>query len=382
MQVHNPDLPEGDKPELDLAGFDAAVLGATETEPTLDKAVDVDAPPPDVDLVEEIADPNDPKLKNDPADELPPGEKPKDKKPAETPPADAPKDEAPKDEAVEKEIGDLKLGDKAAARFRDLSGQVRDFAPIKGEMEKLGIKSVQDLTEVAQRAQIGVDMVEMVRETGANSDQYGMTLDYLGLMNKAAQGDTASAEKAFEIASKEYMILAAMLGKDVSGDVDPLAAHADLAQAVEDGDITRKHALEVVKARTQGALAQGRNEQQRQTQTAQQQEQVRQQAHATGVQSLNALGAEWQKADPAGYAHKLPVLQQLVGAIKATTPPNEWAERTKQAYASLANMTPAPAAKPPAPGPVRPGAPGGQMVQQVYDDPFAALEAGIGAASN
>lgn len=370
MRINDPDI-ENDKSDIDMDAFSAAITGAEDTKPTEDKVDPEDVPQPVADLPDETADPNDPKLANDPAAELALKDK---AKPEEV--VDPAKQEPPKDEAIEKEISDLKLSEKSAERFREFAIERRDFAPIREAMGKAGIKTAEDLQGVIYGAQMGRDMVDMVKATGATSEQYSGTLDYLDLINKATKGDMQAAEKAYEFALKELQPLAAMLGKDIGGAMDPLAAHPDLLQAVENGDTTRALALEAVRGRTQTRMADGRSRQQQEQQVAQQRQEQAQQAQAAGIQVLQRLDAEF-KADPAYATQKRPILNAMVQDIRAAYPPDQWEQRTRAAYATLAHIQPP--AKPPTPGPVRSGSPGGNMVPQVFDDPMAALEAGIDA---
>lgn len=294
----------------------------------------------------------------------------------ETPPPAA--DAAPEPDAdTEKEITDLGIkNDKTAARFRELTAEVKALAPIKAELEKAGIKDVAELPALVRAAKDGTDLVAMVQETGASPDQFGMTLDYLGLITKAGQGDRAAAEKAFEVVGKEYAELAKALGKELPGVYDPLAEHADLSAAIEAGDMTRKAALEVVAARNATKL-QGvaRERQQAEAQTTQ----AQQAALTQGRDSLNALEAELMAADPQ-YAAKRPALVAKVAEIRQQFPPAQWAAAARLAYQGIVVAAPAAPAKP-APGPMRPGGPRPAIAPAVFDDPDAALDAGIAAAS-
>lgn len=303
-----------------------------------------------------------------------------DGKPAEAKPPEKPddkpvegKDTPEKDEAVEQEIADLKMKGKTADRFRELTSQVKELAPLREQLEKAGIKDVAELPAVVQKAQFADEHLAMVKETGATSEQYGQTLDYLALVNKAATGDVASAEKAYEMLLPELQALASVLGKEIEGVADPLTQHADLQQAVQDGDVTRKHALELAAARTRQAQGQ-----QRQQQTDQQTQQ--QQAVDQGRQALNQWDASMAN-DPA-YQARREQLSQLVAFIRETLPPDQWLPATQRAYAAL---PPAPAAAPDKPPvgavPLRPTGLRQPLEQAEFDNPEDALMAGIKAAS-
>ncbi|WP_206002637.1 hypothetical protein, partial [Pseudomonas viridiflava] len=84
---------------------------------------------------------------------------------------------------------------------------------------------------------------------------YGAALDYLGLIGKAQRGDMAAAGQAYDVMAKELSVLAQMLGKEVPGVHDSLAAHADLLAEVQAGDLPRARALEIASTRAQGQFS-------------------------------------------------------------------------------------------------------------------------------
>lgn len=377
-----PNEPDGLDDDADLmTQLDAGITKADETLPSPEPAAKVDEDvKPDADLVDETIKPEDVK----PDAEVKPAEaaKPDAQKPEGDKPAGAePEDQPAKDQAIEDEIAGYKLSEKASERFRGMAAEIKELAPIKDELTKLGIKSVADIPVLAQRAQIGDDMVGMIRETGASAEQYGMTLDYLGLITAASNGDMAAAEKAFAIATHEISALASMLGKEVPGVHDPLAQHADLKAAVEAGDVTRSYALEVAKSRTQGVIHEGVVKRSREQQAEAQRQADAQTAQQQGVAFLTRFDTEMMANDPT-YAAKRPMLNAMVANIRKTLPPSEWEKETRAAYAMIpAQAAPAAAAPAkPAPGPVRPSGPRATMVPE-FEDPLAAMEAGIGIAS-
>ena len=378
----NPDLPSEDD------GLDAAANELmTQMDAGIAKADEVAAPPEpaatteegdkkdEADLVDETAKPEDAKLEGEGA--KPPGDNAAEgAKPGE----EGTKDEPAKDQAIEDEIAGFKLGDKASERFRSMAAEIKELAPYKEELTKLGIASVADLPALAQRAQIGDDMVSMVRETGANAEQYGMTLDYLGLITAASNGDLKAAEKAWGIWEKEGQALAAMLGKDAPGVFDPLAHHPDLAEAVQNGEVTRAYALETARARAQGALHQDVAKRTREQQAEAQRQADNEAALRQGVAALQRFDAE-MAADPT-YAAKRPFLNAMVANIRKTLPPSEWEKETRVAYATIPTPAAPASAAPakPTPGPVRATGPRAVMTPE-FDDPMAALEAGISVSS-
>lgn len=296
------------------------------------------------------------------------------------PPADgqtpAEPDKPQPDADTEAEITALGLKDKTAERFRALAGEVKELAPIRDAMKAAGIDDVSRLPELVHRASVGEDMVKMVSDTGTSPQQYEMALDYLGLISKAQRGDMSAAGQAYEVMSKELAVLAQMLGKEVPGVHDPLAAHADLLAEVQSGDLPRARAMEIAATRAQGAYTSSAQRQQEQARQAT--EQARQAAFA----GLQEYDAEMKATDPT-YLAKRATLHGQVNEIMAKYPPHEWERRTAIAYARIqAPATAAPAAPAqPRPGPMRPNGPQPTMAP-AFDDPMKALEFGIEQANN
>jgi hypothetical protein len=151
--------------------------------------------------------------------------------------------------------------------------------------------------------------------------------------------------------------LAPLVGKTLPGE-DPLAAHADLRQAVAEGKITQQYANEVAQSRGRGAAAQklSQNEQQMTRQQAEDQR-----AWDEGKAALTALGNELRQSDPL-YAQKEAILKPKLGELLRDIPPHLWAAKTRQLFALQQVAAPAPVAPaaPKGPQPLRSnkGAPG------------------------
>ena len=305
----------------------------------------------------------------------------------ETPPADpatAPPaaETPPAEESPSAQFGELPTGTKAetAERFNKMregyDALHKEYAPVKAAMEAAGIRDVAQLPQLFERAKVAEDMIGMVTETGASPQQYGQALDYLSDITAFAQkGDKAAGERAFATMQGELQVLAKALGKEVTGIHDPIAGHPDLQAAVESGEVSRKWALETAAARDREATDANRRT-------------VNEQANAqrTELQKandwINSFDADRTKNDPQ-YAQKRPILDGLVNTIKHTLPPEKWQEATERAYRAIvlpaAPVAAAQPAKPP-PGPVRPNGPRPTM-QPTFDDPLAAMDAGIQAVS-
>lgn len=296
--------------------------------------------------------------------------------PAATPdPAKPEKSEA--DKAVDDEVAALGLKGKTETRFRELSKQVSDLAPMREALEKAGIKDVAELPQMIQKAQAADDLIGMVTETGATPEQYGMTLDYLAAVNKAAQGDQAAGDKAIELWLEEGKAIHAVLGREMPGVHDPLEAHADLRQQVEDGDITRKAAMELVQSRNLQQRTAAQQQAQAKQASEQKQAQAQQQA---GIDALNAWEAG-KKSDPA-YAQIRPTLSAEVAKIRQKFPAHLWAEATEMAYQGIRARLAAQQPQQPRPNgsPVRPQGPRPTMVPE-FKSIEEALDFGINEAT-
>lgn len=362
----------------DTAGMDAAIAAATETEAvaTDDVAVEPAATEATDDAATDEA----------AADEAEGDTAQADEEAAEGDKADEPKaeDDKPAEEAadpIDAEAKALGLKEKAAERFRELSREREEMAPLREAMKAAGLADVQQAARALERVRDADYVLGRVVDTGANHEQFDSTLNYLALVNK---GDTASLEQAWALIEPEIKLLAQALGKDVPGMVDPLAGHADLIAEVEAGDLPRARALEIAAALQRSAhdtavrqSAQQREQAQREAQ--QQAEQAAQHARS----ELNSLGNDLAAADPARFQALQPQLVALVQQVAAQHPPHEWAYRVARAYATLPYAPPAPpAAKPPIGHvPMRATGARAPMAPAHFDDPDEAMEFGIAQAS-
>ncbi|MEW4985189.1 hypothetical protein [Stenotrophomonas geniculata] len=370
-----PDTTPTDQPADVMAALDAGIAAAdAETAPAAEPAP-VETPPADAGTPP-ADDPN----AAPPADGQPPAQPQEGAPPADGQPPAAAESERQPDADTEAEIASLGLKDKTAERFRTLASEVKELAPIRDALKAAGIEDVAHLPDLVKRSKVGEDMVQMVVETGASAEQYGMALDYLGLIGKAQQGDLVAAEKAYEVMGKEYAALAKILGKEAPGIHDPLANHQDLRAEVENGELPRARAVEIAGQRDRTAYTGSVERQRTESQQAAEQEEQR------GVQWLNSFDAQMSREDPA-YAAKRPALDEAVREIRRQYHPSEWAQRTALAYARIqapvaAVATAAPAAPvQPRPGPMRPGGPRPAMDPVAFEDPMAALDYGIQKAN-
>lgn len=278
---------------------------------------------------------------------------------------------------VEAEVTALGLKERSAERFRELSGQVAELAPLRDELVKFGIKDAAGVAEMATRADAGQKMVDMIRETGTTAEAYGEVMDFMAVQNEALRtGDARAARAALDRMRPAMETLARIAGQEVGG-FDPAAAYPDLQAEVASGDLTAARAREIAAQRDRAQL-QGNAQQQaqREMQAQQERQAAEQRAYDDGRDSLNSLD-ERLKADPA-YASKRPQLLEAVQRIVQQHPPSQWASEAAIAYAAIA--APAPAAPVAPVGPVR-GVSRPPALTPQTDDPYKAMDFGIQAAS-
>lgn len=281
------------------------------------------------------------------------------------------------DAEIQAQADALGLKGKSNERFVEMATEIKGFAPLKAELEKAGVKSVEDVVGLVQKSQAADSMIAMVMETGANEEQYGATLDYLTVLNRAQKGDHEAAEQAFAMIGREYAELAKALGKEVPGVHDPLAEYPDLVKEVGDGDLPRERALEIAGQRRQAALLQ----QARQTSTQQQQQtQAEQVAVTKGVEALRQWEAS-RLADPT-YVALRPALNEQVVEIRKNFPPSQWPAATELAYRALVAEAAAAAKQTPAQrkvpiSPMRPGAGGDGLAPKKFASDLEAVDAAL-----
>lgn len=373
-----PDTTPTDQAAGVMAALDAGIAAAdAEAAPAADAVAADAAPAADADTP-----PADDPTAAPPADGQPPAQPQEGAPPADDQPAATTEGEPQPDADTEAEITALGLKEKSAERFRGMAAEIKELAPLREAMKAAGIEDVAKLPDVVKRAEAGDFLFEEISKTGTSPEQYGMALDYLGLIGKAQQGDLVAAEKAYEVMGKEYAALAKMLGKEAPGIHDPLANHQDLRAEVEAGDLPRARAVEIAGQRDRAAYT-GNVERQR-TES----QQAAEQAEQRGIQWLQQFDAEMAQEDPS-YAAKRPQLNEAVRQIREQYHPSEWAQRTALAYARIqtpeaaAPAVAAPAAPvQPRPGPVRPSGPRPAMDPTTFASPMDALEYGIQQATN
>lgn len=235
----------------------------------------------------------------------------------------------------------------AKAAAPGVKDPVNDPIPqgLKKETQERMVALVQTAkTLTAERDQYKTQYTEImgyIQESKATPEQYGQALDYLRMVNS---GDPAQIEKCIQFMQTELAALSKLTGKPVAG-VDLLTEHADLAQKVRDGALSREDAEELAAARNHRNL---RTDHARYTQeqntAAERAKQERQQYMA----DLNTLEGELMAQDTQYAAKRPSILKALQTKNPATgktliesTPPAQWQALFLKHYA-LAKVPPAP----------------------------------------
>ena len=245
-------------------------------------------------------------------------------------------------EAINKEMDDLGIkSNRSRERFTAMSEQIATFAPIKEALETAGVKDVETVTRLVERAEAANSYETAIIETGATPEDFGKAM---GVLGKLSSGSHEQANEAFDEMVQTLRNLAPILGRSLDF-IDPLTP--ELREAVDMGEISEANAIELTKARM--------------SQTLQQQKEVETNKHSefeaiekTARTSLTELGGHLEQHDPS-YKQKYPILSGMVKTIMETLPPDKWVDATKLAYQNIPNI-PAPSPPPPVrqANPIRP----------------------------
>jgi hypothetical protein len=218
-------------------------------------------------------------------------------------------------------VTELGLKGKAETRFREMASTIKTQA--------------QELEPLRAAAGRGEQWESMVLETKSTPEQFGQAIGYLTYINS---GDPGKMGQAFDFLLGELQALGKNIGREVPGLVDPVADHADLAQAVTFGEMTRAAALELAQRRVA-------EQRMRETQSATEQ-QTRQQAdHDKCMQDVAALSERLKASDPA-FGEKLKVLAPVLDSIRQSVPPSQWVAKIEDVYQRIQVAAPVAAAPP------------------------------------
>lgn len=143
------------------------------------------------------------------------------------------------------------ISEGAKARFEKLVGRVKETSQ---QLEQ----TQSELHEVRQTSEV---FSSFVRDTGVSGEQFGVMAQYLKAVNS---GDFETAQN---IIVSELKSISTRTGKEIDfgSQADPLSDHPDLKEAVESYQLTRAHALELVRTRAMQQQAEFVNQRQQQT---------------------------------------------------------------------------------------------------------------------
>lgn len=308
------------------------------------------------------------------------GKQPGDGKAGADPAAKDPKAK-PADAALEAEITGLGLKGKSAERFREMAGEIKTTRPMMETLASLNVKDQAQLNAILKDASDGLQWEKAVMDSTAKPEQLTSALQIIKAMNA---DDPKLKGMALDAMLGECKAVAEMLGREIPGLTgDPLDKHPDLKQAVEALDITREHALELVKARTMQGQYDARDNAQRQ---AAMQRENQTKAEQAEVARVDQLSERLRASDP-HFADKLQAMisNGTMDRVKALP----WNQR----YAALEiayNLIPNPVVPSTQPARVRPGpivnrgnnVSGNGVARKEFKNDIEAFEFGVASVSS
>jgi len=193
-------------------------------------------------------------------------------------------------------------------------------------------KEISSQLEASEKAR--TEFVDLIRDTGAESEEFAEALEFLRLTNS---DNPADLKTALEMVENQRERLATALGMPVPG-LDPLSNFPDLQEAVDTGEITQHYAEQLAMNRKRQAQQETMSQQQQQRRAKQETQQAQEREYmetANGVAGmLNQLEAEWSKTD-LHFDKKKPLLVKRIENIVNTVPPNRWLDSIKGAYEEI-----------------------------------------------
>lgn len=203
------------------------------------------------------------------------------------------------------------LSPRAIGRFHELHKHAKAQ---EAEVERL-------TTEFTREREAGQAIREVIKEGMFEPDD----LTQLAYFNRLVK--TGDHRAALAMVDQYRTALLQYLGEEAPGH-DPLQAHADLKQQVDDGDMTRAAALEVAKARAQTSRIEQESRSRREA------EQTSQQVARAREEGLAAIEV-WNKqraADDPLYNAKADILMPKLEGIIKRFQPHQWVEALQMAY--------------------------------------------------
>jgi hypothetical protein len=283
------------------------------------------------------------------------------------------------EDAIDAELKALHVKSPATtARFKALSAEVRELAPIREVMAKHNITDIKQLDGVMANNDRFIQWEDALTKSTASPEQFGQALNVIHAMNS---NDPRALNIVYTELEKQLAAVGQKIGRAAPG-ADPLAAHPDLKEMVDRMDVTPEVAAQIAQQRAENAML--RQNQDRGTQQQNEQREIQQSDYA-----LNQLSEQLKSSDP-HFASKLATLANtgVLDLIKRTVPRRDWPTEVANAYQRLPNpvASPAPSLSPaarPRVGhmPARPGVPAAGMKVEPKSDREAFLM-GVAAATD
>ncbi len=184
---------------------------------------------------------------------------------------------------------------------------------------------VEELSQVnTQLSQARESIIGVLKQTHTTEDDLAHLLDF------NYQFKSGNVDAALEWLDSRRAVLLKQAGREAPG-YDPLAEHQDLQQQVEDGDMSRAAALEVVKARS---LAARHEAQDRAAREQQEREQAYHQEREQGLEDI----AKWNRkmhADDPQFSQKADILAGRMKDIVTRFQPKDWVAAIQMAYDTI-----------------------------------------------
>lgn len=217
----------------------------------------------------------------------------------------------------------------------------RRFQTLVGEKKKLAAE-VAELTPLKERVAQFEEQAEALKgfnavfdESKCKPEQFGQAMDVIKAFNS---GDY---ERVASVLHNQLRQIALLTGRDIAP-IDPLAAYPDLQQAEQAQQITRAHALELARGRSNEHVAQ-------QTQQRTQETQQAQQASEREITQGGAAVDKWvagKSNEDIDFPAKAAKLSAELNWLAENVPPGQWVTHLEKWYGMLGSVT---AAKPAAP---------------------------------
>lgn len=198
------------------------------------------------------------------------------------------------------------LSPKGQNRFQALANMVRERDAKLDEYEA-------SKTQMLEQAEIVKGFNVVFEESKCQPEQFELAMGFIGAVNR---GDFQTAEK---VLMDQVRLLSLATGREI-GAPDPLAEFPDLLEAVEAQQASRKHALEIARARTAERAQAG---QRRQVEASQQ---VQAKMH-TAIQQGSQAVQNWvskMATEDIDWPAKEARLANELDWIAANVHPSQW----------------------------------------------------------